>query len=114
MPSLPTKVWQPGVDKIEEGEELQCDPSAYNSLHAFNIGWPCLRFTRKFSLVFPFNQLYFIFKIQFFSNIVMIIIIKIVVLQFFSFDTLRDSLGLVRTVFPHAVYCVAGTQVSLH
>lgn len=71
MPSLPTKVWQPGVDKIEEGEELQCDPSAYNSLHAFNIGWPCL-----------------------------------------SFDTLRDSLGLVRTVFPHAVYCVAGTQAE--
>lgn len=42
-PSMPTKVWQPGVDKLEEGEELQCDPSAYNSLHAFHIGWPCLR-----------------------------------------------------------------------
>lgn len=42
-PSLPTKVWQPGVDKLEEGEELQCDPSAYNSLHAFHVGWPCLR-----------------------------------------------------------------------
>lgn len=42
-PSMPVKVWQPGVDKIEEGEELQCDPSAYNSLHAFHIGWPCLR-----------------------------------------------------------------------
>ncbi|KAK9109831.1 hypothetical protein Sjap_017891 [Stephania japonica] len=44
IPSLPTKVWQPGVDKLEEGEELQCDPSAYNSLHAFHIGWPCLSF----------------------------------------------------------------------
>lgn len=43
-PSMPTKVWQPGVDKLEEGEELQCDPSAYNSLHAFHIGWPCLSF----------------------------------------------------------------------
>ncbi|KAJ0030738.1 hypothetical protein Pint_13381 [Pistacia integerrima] len=43
-PSLPTKVWQPGVDKLEEGEELQCDPTAYNSLHAFQIGWPCLSF----------------------------------------------------------------------
>ncbi|XP_044463816.1 protein HEAT STRESS TOLERANT DWD 1 isoform X2 [Mangifera indica] len=43
-PSLPTKVWQPGVDKLEEGEELQCDPTAYNSLHAFHIGWPCLSF----------------------------------------------------------------------
>ncbi|XP_021894314.1 glutamate-rich WD repeat-containing protein 1 [Carica papaya] len=43
-PSLPTRVWQPGVDKLEEGEELQCDPSAYNSLHGFHIGWPCLSF----------------------------------------------------------------------
>ncbi|XP_052185853.1 protein HEAT STRESS TOLERANT DWD 1-like [Diospyros lotus] len=71
IPSLPAKVWQPGVDNIEEGEELQCDPSAYNSLHAFHIGWPCL-----------------------------------------SFDVLRDSLGLVRTEFPHTVYCVAGTQAE--
>jgi len=43
-PSVAARVWQPGVDKIEEGEELQCDPSAYNSLHAFHVGWPCLRF----------------------------------------------------------------------
>ncbi|XP_016564079.2 protein HEAT STRESS TOLERANT DWD 1 isoform X1 [Capsicum annuum] len=71
VPSLPAKVWQPGVDKLEEGEELQCDASAYNSLHAFHIGWPCL-----------------------------------------SFDVLRDSLGLVRTDFPHTVYCVAGTQAE--
>ncbi|XAR54193.1 hypothetical protein NMG60_11029221 [Bertholletia excelsa] len=71
IPSLPTKVWQPGVDQLEEGEELQCDLSAYNSLHAFHIGWPCL-----------------------------------------SFDVVRDSLGLVRTEFPHTVYCVAGTQAE--
>ncbi|XP_047330732.1 protein HEAT STRESS TOLERANT DWD 1-like [Impatiens glandulifera] len=71
VPSLPTKVWQPGVDNIEEGEELQCDPSAYNSLHAFHVGWPCL-----------------------------------------SFDILRDKLGLVRTEFPHTVYCIAGTQAE--
>ncbi|XP_077225252.1 protein HEAT STRESS TOLERANT DWD 1-like [Tasmannia lanceolata] len=71
MPSNPAKVWQPGVDKLDEGEELQCDPSVYNSLHAFHIGWPCL-----------------------------------------SFDTVRDSLGLVRTEFPHTVYCVAGTQAE--
>ncbi|KAL2250349.1 glutamate-rich WD repeat-containing protein 1 [Sesamum indicum] len=70
-PSVAAKVWQPGVDKLEEGEELQCDPSAYNTLHAFHIGWPCL-----------------------------------------SFDVLRDSLGLVRTEFPHTVYCVAGTQAE--
>ncbi|KAL5175273.1 Glutamate-rich WD repeat-containing protein 1 [Glycine soja] len=71
-PEIPAKVWQPGVDKLEEGEELQCDPSAYNSLHAFHIGWPCL-----------------------------------------SFDILRDSLGLVRTEFPHTVYFMAGTQYQI-
>ncbi|KAK4478413.1 hypothetical protein RD792_013882, partial [Penstemon davidsonii] len=71
VPAVEAKVWQPGVDKLEEGEELQCDPSAYNSLHAFHIGWPCL-----------------------------------------SFDILRDSLGLVRTEFPHTVYCVSGTQAE--
>ncbi|KAJ8616359.1 hypothetical protein MRB53_035731 [Persea americana] len=71
IPSTPAKVWQPGVDTLEEGEELQCDPSAYNSLHAFHIGWPCL-----------------------------------------SFDIVRDSLGLIRTEFPHSVYCVAGTQAE--
>lgn len=71
LPSVPTKVWQPGVDNIEEGEELQCDPSAYNSLHAFHVGWPCL-----------------------------------------SFDILRDKLGLIRTEFPHTVYCIAGTQAE--
>ncbi|KAL5079265.1 hypothetical protein RYX36_007686 [Vicia faba] len=27
-PQVPVKVWQPGVDKLEEDEELQCDPSA--------------------------------------------------------------------------------------
>uniref|UniRef100_A0A7N2KYI8 Histone-binding protein RBBP4-like N-terminal domain-containing protein n=1 Tax=Quercus lobata TaxID=97700 RepID=A0A7N2KYI8_QUELO len=71
IPSMPAKVWQPGVDKLEEGEELQCEPSAYNSLHAFHIGWPCL-----------------------------------------SFDVVRDTLGLVRTEFPHTVYFVAGTQAE--
>jgi ribosome assembly protein RRB1 len=54
-PSIPAKVWQPGVDKLEEDEELQCDPSAYNSLHAFHIGWPCLRCCEffLFSVWFP-------------------------------------------------------------
>ncbi|XP_071699364.1 protein HEAT STRESS TOLERANT DWD 1-like [Rutidosis leptorrhynchoides] len=71
IPSIPAKVWQPGVDALEEGEELQCHPSAYNSLHALHIGWPCL-----------------------------------------SFDIVRDSLGLVRTEFPHTIYCVTGTQAN--
>uniref|UniRef100_A0A0E0BEZ3 Major facilitator superfamily (MFS) profile domain-containing protein n=1 Tax=Oryza glumipatula TaxID=40148 RepID=A0A0E0BEZ3_9ORYZ len=44
VPSAPAKVWQPGVDTLEEGEELQFDPQAYNYLRGFNIGWPCLSF----------------------------------------------------------------------
>uniref|UniRef100_K4BYC7 Histone-binding protein RBBP4-like N-terminal domain-containing protein n=1 Tax=Solanum lycopersicum TaxID=4081 RepID=K4BYC7_SOLLC len=42
--SVASKVWEAGIDKLEEGEELQCDPSAYNALHAFHIGWPCMSF----------------------------------------------------------------------
>lgn len=71
VPSAPVKVWEPGVDKLEEGEELQFDPSAYNYLRGFGIGWPCL-----------------------------------------SFDIIRDSLGLVRSEFPHTLYGVAGTQAE--
>ncbi|XP_074583192.1 protein HEAT STRESS TOLERANT DWD 1 [Curcuma longa] len=71
VPSVPAKVWQPGVDALEEGEELQFDPSAYNHLRGFSIGWPCL-----------------------------------------SFDIVHDSLGLVRTEFPHTVYGVGGTQAK--
>ncbi|XP_026393918.1 glutamate-rich WD repeat-containing protein 1-like [Papaver somniferum] len=71
VPSMPAKIWQPGVDPLEEGEELQCDPSAYDRLHAFHVGWPCL-----------------------------------------SFDILGDTLGMVRTEFPHTVYCVSGTQAE--
>jgi ribosome assembly protein RRB1 len=37
-------VWQPGVDGMEDGEELQFDPTAYDCLHAFHLGWPCLRY----------------------------------------------------------------------
>ncbi|KAI0498228.1 hypothetical protein KFK09_021469 [Dendrobium nobile] len=71
VPSAPAKVWEPGVDKLEEGEELQFDPSAYNYLRGFGIGWPCL-----------------------------------------SFDIIHDSLGLVRSEFPHTLYGVAGTQAE--
>jgi ribosome assembly protein RRB1 len=44
LASGPAKVWQPGVDALEEGEELQFDPEAYNYLRGFSIGWPCLSF----------------------------------------------------------------------
>jgi hypothetical protein len=36
------KVWQPGVDALQKGEELQFDTKAYNYLRGFIIGWPCL------------------------------------------------------------------------
>ncbi|KAJ1295536.1 hypothetical protein BS78_01G231900 [Paspalum vaginatum] len=42
--SGPAKVWQPGVDALEDGEELQFDPQAYNYLQGFGIGWSCLSF----------------------------------------------------------------------
>jgi hypothetical protein len=31
------QVWQPGVDGMEDGEELQFDPTAYDCLHAFHL-----------------------------------------------------------------------------
>lgn len=37
------QVWQPGVDGVDEDEQLQFDPTAYDCLHAFSLGWPCLR-----------------------------------------------------------------------
>lgn len=40
----PMKVWQPGVDELGADEELQFDPTAYDCLHTFNLGWPCLSF----------------------------------------------------------------------
>jgi ribosome assembly protein RRB1 len=42
--SGPAKVWQPGVDALEDGEELQFDPEAYNYIRGFGIGWSCLSF----------------------------------------------------------------------
>lgn len=38
------KVWRPGVDKIEEGETLDYDPSAYIMYHSLRTEWPCLSF----------------------------------------------------------------------
>ena len=40
---VPLRVWLPGMP-LEEGEELQADPSAYVMLHSFSLGWPCLSF----------------------------------------------------------------------
>lgn len=40
----PKEVWRPGKDSLEEGEELDYDPSTYNMLHSFGTQWPCLSF----------------------------------------------------------------------
>jgi len=41
--SGPKQVWRPG-DALEEGEELDYDPSTYNMLHSLGTQWPCLSF----------------------------------------------------------------------
>ncbi|KAF4732692.1 Glutamate-rich WD repeat-containing protein 1, partial [Perkinsus olseni] len=40
-----TAVYRPGVDKVEEGEELVLgDPTMYTMLHRAEVEWPCLSF----------------------------------------------------------------------
>ena len=36
--------WRPGVDQIDQGEELDYDPSAYIMYHCLRTEWPCLSF----------------------------------------------------------------------
>lgn len=38
------RVWRPGVDPIEDGEQLDYDPTTYDFLHAMRVEWPCLSF----------------------------------------------------------------------
>lgn len=42
--SIGKAVWRPGVDAMQDGEELTHDPSAYTTLHSVNVEWPCLSF----------------------------------------------------------------------
>ncbi|EFJ52570.1 hypothetical protein VOLCADRAFT_55730, partial [Volvox carteri f. nagariensis] len=37
-------VWRPGIDPVDEDEELAYDPTAYDCLHRFEVDWPCLSF----------------------------------------------------------------------
>jgi ribosome assembly protein RRB1 len=37
------QVWRPGVDPVEDDEELDYDPTAYDCLHRLQLDWPCLR-----------------------------------------------------------------------
>ena len=38
------QVWRPGIDKLEDGEVLDYDPSAYIMYHSMTSEWPCLSF----------------------------------------------------------------------
>lgn len=38
------QVWRPGIDRLEEGESLEYDPSAYVMYHSLRTEWPCLSF----------------------------------------------------------------------
>uniref|UniRef100_A0A0G4HHA3 Uncharacterized protein n=1 Tax=Chromera velia CCMP2878 TaxID=1169474 RepID=A0A0G4HHA3_9ALVE len=40
----PKKVFRPGIDRVEDGEELDYDPTAYDMLHRATVEWPCLSF----------------------------------------------------------------------
>lgn len=40
----PKQVWRAGKDALEEGEELDYDPTTYTMLHALGTQWPCLSF----------------------------------------------------------------------
>jgi hypothetical protein len=42
--AAPKKVWRPEVDKINDGEALDYDPSAYVMYHSLQTEWPCLSF----------------------------------------------------------------------
>lgn len=39
-----TKVWRAGLDDLAEGEELECDSTAYHMYHSLRPEWPCLSF----------------------------------------------------------------------
>jgi ribosome assembly protein RRB1 len=38
------KVFQPGLDKLEDGETLEYDSRFYEMYHSLNVEWPCLSF----------------------------------------------------------------------
>ena len=38
------QVFKIGTDKVEEGEQMEYDNSAYRMYHRLNVEWPCLSF----------------------------------------------------------------------
>ncbi len=43
-PEGPARVWDPSVYQLQEGEELDYDPTAYKCMHEMGVEWPCLSF----------------------------------------------------------------------
>lgn len=43
-PQVVKQVWRSGVQKLEDIEELEYDPSAYIMYHSMQTEWPCLSF----------------------------------------------------------------------
>ncbi len=43
-PEGPGRVWDPSVYELQEGEELDYDPTAYKCMHEMGVEWPCLSF----------------------------------------------------------------------
>lgn len=37
-------IWRPGVDELQEGEQLDVEPGTYDMLHRAQVEWPCLSF----------------------------------------------------------------------
>lgn len=37
-------IWRPGIDEIQEGEQLDVEPGSYHMLHRAQVEWPCLSF----------------------------------------------------------------------
>lgn len=58
------------------------------------------------------SRMFLLFKWKFSDDCICFCYLVLFVACICSFDIVRDTLGLVRTEFPHQVYFVAGTQVS--
>ncbi|CAK9117088.1 unnamed protein product [Durusdinium trenchii] len=38
----PKMIWRPGIDSLEDGEQLDVEPGTYDMLHRAQVEWPCL------------------------------------------------------------------------
>ena len=93
------QVWQPGVDSIAAGEDLQYDPSTYDCMHQLTLDWPCMRCDSS-CLASPG-----VVQCRPLQQMLRICYSR-------SFDVIKDKLGGPRSTFPHDLTIVAGTQAA--